>query len=343
MRTFEAETMTDLHKLICDRLVKSTADGLDEFNSIDVQFHNVVAEADSMEWDFDLKDLWLTPSRWTTMVRQYIDPEQFSIWLQNIDEKIGTRDRGISTLRTNSVPPKRQSNGKVTRRWGSCMLALTYKAIPQPQITLYSRTSYLGYIGALDLSVAWMMGRYVARQLGMDMKDLKFVWYNEMMQFHGFKSLAYIFNFAPDLVPYLEKRDLSPKGIAAVNARPGLLMSRKWLQKVRKQYEDDGRMYGDEKYNTFLRIIRRYHTEVRGYDFARQFESVGVNKTEEGKVKKAYAPLASCPVSQLDFEKIGLPLSRVGRKVNLAELETDDREIDEDAPIDLDELEEDDE
>ena len=48
------------------------------------------------------------------------------------------------------------------------MIAISYKAQPRPQITLYSRTSYLGYIGALDLSVAWMCGKYIATALGID-------------------------------------------------------------------------------------------------------------------------------------------------------------------------------
>ena len=37
------------------------------------------------------------------------------------------------------------------------MLTFSYKALPQPHITMHSRTSYLGYLGALDMSVGWRL------------------------------------------------------------------------------------------------------------------------------------------------------------------------------------------
>lgn len=306
-RVFHEATMSDLHKAVGKQLLTAKAADLDFYSSVDTQLHNVVAEADSMEWDFDLKDLWLTSARWTTMVRQYLDPEQVQIMMKNVAEKIGRKHRGIAAMRTKAVPAKLQNNGKVTRRWGSCMLAISYKAIPQPQITLYSRTSYIGYLGAMDMSVAWMIGRYIAEMLDLEMEDMRFVWYNEMAQFHGFKSLAFIFNYFPQLVPLVEKRELPETKLAEVMSRPGLKLARNWLQRTRRQYEDEGRMYGIEKYNTYLRIVRRYHTEVRGYEYAQQFASPAINRTERGTIKKAYAPLPSLPIENLDLRKIGLP------------------------------------
>jgi len=196
MHTYSTPTMTDLHREMCQSLILASPEELDVISSVDTQIHNVIGQAESMEWEFDLKSMWLTPSRWTMMTRQYLDPEELRAWIDVVTSKIGLIGRGTAVLRTRIVKPRGGAatghTNKETRRWGSCMLALSYKAKPVPQITLHSRTSYLGYIGALDLSVAWMIGRYLARAMSVDVSIFKFVWMIESIQWHNFKSLAYM-------------------------------------------------------------------------------------------------------------------------------------------------------
>lgn len=324
MRAYRAATLTSLHDAMCGKLVASTPDQLDVISSVDVQIHNVVAEAQSLAWDFDMKSMWLTKSRWSMMVRQYLEPEEVKAWLDQCTTKIGTRGRGIAVLRTKTVKPRGGAatghTNKETRRWGSCMLALSYKARPRPQITLYSRTSYLGYIGALDLTVAWMLGKYLAHELGINVEDLSFVWFNEAIQWHNFKSLAYLLNHTDE-----DKRDhyrrlmiepaaeLTSDEKKLIKAYPGLLLSRKWLSKVIKE-DREGKTYGDMTYNTYRRIRRRWHTEVHGLEFAQQFEGWSYYKKgdREGEKKeffKAYGPLPSVHCSTLDLSPIGMPLN----------------------------------
>lgn len=237
-RIFKAQTLTELHDLLCESLVEATKDELDVISTVDVQIHNVIAECESMEWDFDLKDMWLTKSRWSMMLNQYIDPEELEAWIAQVTGKIGLKKRGICVMRTKTVKARGgEATGhtnKETRRWGSCMLAISYKARPAPQITLYSRTSYLGYIGALDLTVAWIIARTLADAMGTDVSKFRFVWMNEAVQWHNFKSLAYLLNH-PDkkkrkryrrLMIKSEKK-LKPEEIAELNAKPGMLLSRK--------------------------------------------------------------------------------------------------------------------
>lgn len=327
MITFQAKTMTQLHDDMCTYLVHAEADNLDVISTVDVQRHNVLAEADSMDWDFDMKDMWLTPSRWTMMINQYLDPEELTAWVERCTAKIGKKGRGIAVMRTKTVAARGGAatghTNKETRRWGSCMLALSYKALPSPQITLYSRTSYLGYIGALDLTVAWMAGKYLADAMGMDVKDIKFVWMNEAIQWHNFKSLAFLLNH-PD--PKRRKayrrlmmkptKKLKPKEVEQLKNSPALELSRKWLAKV-IQEDKDGRTYGDMTYNTFRRIVRRYHTEVHGLEYAQQFEGwsrwkAGPKKGKKKEFFKAYGPLPSKTNHQLDFsalEKKGASLA----------------------------------
>jgi hypothetical protein len=317
--------MTDLHEKLCQTLVHSPPEKLDVITSVDVQIHDTMAEAMTMDWEFDLRTMWLTKSRWSTMARQYIDPEQMEIFLEKITAKMGPKGRGIAALRTNVVSSRGGTTNKETRRWGSCMLAITYKSVPAPQITLYSRTSYLGYLGALDMTVAWMVGKYVAKELGLDMGEMRFVWHNEAMQFHNFKSLAYLFNSNDP-----EKRELYRHCLIAKKAEltreeklyiiksPALRLSRNWMQKVVAEDEAE-KTLGDMSYNTYRRIRRRYHTEVHGIDYAREFEGWSYYKKDQGDHKigdqkeffKAYAPLPATPVSSLDFSAIGMPLAGV--------------------------------
>src|SRR5262245_11988822 len=155
--------MTEMHAGLCDKLALAPAETLDMVTSVDVQIHNAIAQADRMEWDFDLKNLWLTKSRWSMMVRQYLDPVELVNWINKTAQLINWGGRGISMMRTKVVQPRggKAMGNKESRRWGSCMLAISYKAMPAPQITLYSRTSYLGYLSGMDLSVAWMCGNYL--------------------------------------------------------------------------------------------------------------------------------------------------------------------------------------
>jgi len=325
MRTYTAPTLTELHDLLCDSLITAKEGELDVISTVDVQIHDVIAEAESMDWDFDLKSMWLTKQRWSMMVRQYIDPEELEAWIGQCTGKIGTKGRGIATMRTKVVKPRGGAatghTNKETRRWGSCMLSISYKAKPKPTITLMSRTSYLGYIGALDLTVAWMCARYLAKEMKIDVSDISFVWMNSAIQWHNFKSLAYMLNHHDQNMRKQYRRYLMEDSSAltgvekrAILSSPAIKLSRKWLRKV---ISDDraGRTYGDMTYNTFRRIVRRFHTEVMGEDYAKKFEGWSYYKKgpKEGEQKeffKFYGLLPSVKADSLDFSPIGMPITR---------------------------------
>ena len=313
--------MTELHDKLCDRIIHAEADELDVISGVDVQMHNVIAEAESMEWDFDLKNLWLTPSRWTMMIRQYVPREGVIEWIEKCTKHIGTSGRGIAMLRLNEVKPRggEAFGNKQSRRWGACMLAVSYKAIPRPQITLYSRTSYLGYLSGLDLSVAWMCGKYLAGELGLKMEDISFVWMNEAMQYHNFKSMAYLLNHPdPELrrkyrrwIRFSEAKLRDIGDWDYVNSRPAIKLSRSWMQKLILM-DQQGLTLGDMTYNTYRRIRRRYHTEVLGYERAQEFEGwsyfkKGPRLGEQKEFFPAYKPLSSVKIDDLDFKGIHLP------------------------------------
>lgn len=303
---YSADTMSDLHEKICQSLAYGPAAEMDMVTSVDVQKHNVFAIADSMEWDFDLSDLWLTKSRWTTMVRQYINPVALETWLNSCEAKLRGRKRGVSVMRTNEVqqrtsPTKNGDAQRVWRAWGSCMLAIGYRALPRPQITLHSRTSYLGYIGALDMSVAYVCGKMIAERVGIAVEDIQFVWHLEAAQFHGFKSLAYLLDNddAREEFMAIQVGDgTSERDKKLRRTQPGLYISRKWMNSFEKE-DAEGKLYGDMNFGQTRRIRKRYHTQVLGYDYGEPFEGGGHNSASQNK---RFKPLPSVPADKLTFD-----------------------------------------
>jgi len=319
MYTYQAPTLTKLHEEMCESLVTASLDQVDMVTTVDVQRHGIIASTNSMDWDFDLKSMWLTKSRWTMMCRQYLDPGELEAWIEAVPSKIGLDGRGTAVIRTKIVKPRGGAatghTNRESRRWGSCMLTISYKALPTPTISLHSRTSYLGYIGALDLSVAWMVARYLANEMDVDVSTFKFVWYNESIQWHNFKSLAFLLS-NPNVEMRTFYRRLLIKPLSKlgdteqdhIRNSPALRLSRKWLRKV-MQEDADGLTYGDMTYNTYRRIRRRWHAEVLGVEKAKSF--AGWSYDNEGEPKeffKHYDPLPSIPINTLDFRCLGLPL-----------------------------------
>lgn len=339
MRTYEADTLTELHEQMTKSLLFAHSHELDHISNVDVAIHDVMGYAHTMDWAFDLKSMWLTKSRWTMMARQYIDPEELVAWIEKVTGHIGTKGRGIAVMRTKIVKPRGGAatghTNKETRRWGSCMLNLSYKALPRPTITLHSRTSYLGYIGALDLSVAWMAAKYLGHELGLDPKSFAFVWHIEAIQWHNFKSLAWMLNHVdPEQRTAYRRLLIKPESKLTFDEQelikdaPAVEMTRVWLRKMMLS-DARGETYGDMNYNTYRRIRRRWHTEVLGYEKAQTFEGwsvykIGPNEGERKEYFKAYLPLPSVDIHTLDFTGLKLPFGKGYGMEFAGEIEEDD-------------------
>lgn len=316
---YHADDVTDLHETVANKLAYGHSKDMDMITSVDVQQHNVTLMADRFEWDFDLRDLWLTKSRWTTMIRQYINPVAFETWVATAGKKLKGRKRGVSILRTNEVqmrqsPTKDGSATRTWRNWGSCMLAIGYRAMPTPQITLHSRTSYLGYIGALDLSVAYIAAKHIGEAVGVKPEDMQFVWHLEAAQFHAFKSLAWLLDDDDARLDFMAlevgKDELRDK--VTRKQTPGLYISRKWMNEFQRN-DADGLTYGDMSFGQTRRLRKRWHTEVLGYDYGEPFEG-GPHKSrsQNNRFKK----LPSCPVDTLNFDQLFSAAARRSTRVN---------------------------
>jgi hypothetical protein len=337
IHVFNATDPVDAHDKLCETLMFGDQPDRDYdwTHGTEVGLHNVAIHAKTIEFDYDLKRLWVPPSRWTIMVRQYIDP----LWLDDALDKIaermagrysGKKGRGIAVVRTGEHDIRedemlagidadhddivylktRMVQGKgtgraVRRRWGSCMLNLSFRANPKPTISLHSRTTYFGYLALVDMAVAQAFAYECSGATGIPVPDMEFVWTLDLAQFHGFRSLAWCL-MDEEIRSMLEadvdnRFDFSPR-IKAGN-QPGY---RKALDGYERILRSDraGVLYGDESFSSFARIRRRFHTEVYGVEYAEQFTGGTRNRNGKGP----FPPLPSCMVSSLDFTVLQGPV-----------------------------------
>lgn len=295
------------HDAMCEQLIWGDNTGAkpdyDWTHGTEVGLHNVSIHCDTIDFNHDLKRLWVPPSRWTMMVRQYIDPIALEDNLAKIEERMsgpkygGGQGRGIAVLRTRLVQGKGTGRG-VRRRWGSCMLNLSFRATPVPTVTLNSRTTYFGYLALVDLAVARTYASYCAEIRGIDVSDIEFVWHLDLAQFHGFRSLAWMLGndeIRADMDENVDNRLEFP-----ARRQPGNQVGyRKALDGYARILKSDraGTLYGDESFSSFARVRRRFHTEVFGPEYAAQF--AGGTRNRGGKA--SFDVLPNLMVHDLDF------------------------------------------
>lgn len=292
------EDAWSLHEGMCERLMFGDAPGVDYdwTHGTEVGLHNVLLGAKSFAYDFDLRRFWLARSRWNKMVREYIDPQALNDCLDMICSNLIGKGRGIAVLRTRLV--KSTGTGRaVRRRWGSCMLNLSFRSNPVPTVSLNSRTTYFGYLAAMDIAVAHAFARAVGDNLGIDPSDMQFVWKLDLAQFHGFRSLAWPLgddDIRQQMDADVDNRSAFSPKIARGN-QPGY---RKALDGYARIIASDrkGTLYGDESFQSFCRARRRYHTEVHGVEYAERFSG----GTRYG-AKGPFSPLPSVRSSELDL------------------------------------------
>jgi len=190
----------------------------------------------------------------------------------------------------------RSAGNATTRSLGSCMLSVSFSLQPVPTILLHSRTGYLGYLSPLDWSVAWHAARWATASLGMEPTEFRFQWFAETIQYHRFRTIA--FALGDDA-----ERHNFKKAVAQAK-RDGVLpeyvaLHRNWEQYQKWLRADKaGITYnGLSNYRSSQRPRKRFHSQVRGYEYAQQFADPG---------EKAFPVLKPLDVKALTFRPIGL-------------------------------------
>lgn len=313
------------HNQMCERLIwGDNTDGIDYdwTHGTEVGLHNVAIHCDTIDYNYNLKKLWVPSTRWTMMVRQYIDKGALEDCLAKIEERMsgayaGRKGRGIAVLRTRLVQGKGTGRG-VRRRWGSCMLSLSFRANPEPTVVLHSRTTYFGYLALVDITVAQAFAKECAEVTGIPLEKIQFVWYLELAQFHGFRSLAWMLT-DPEIKAEMDE-SVDDRLSWSAYRKPGNQVGwRKALDGYARILKSDraGTLYGDESFSSFARVRRRFHTEVYGTEYTKQFE--GGTRNRGGKAGFPVLP-------DLWTSGLGLKMPLAGRGSDIEWLEDEDEE-----------------
>lgn len=306
LNTFTFSDPLAMHEAMCKKFMTGRfGTDFDWAMGTEVGLHNVTIGCESIDFRANLKDLWIPPSRWSMMVRQYIDPFALEDNLAKIEERMsgsfaGRKGRGIAVLRTRLVQGKGTGRG-VRRRWGSCMLNLSYENVPVPTVRLTSRTTYFGYLALVDVAVARAYAARCAEITGTPLANIQFVWTLNLAQFHGFRSLAWVLGNDKRRALVESKMDdrLSWPSRQVEGNRIGF---RKVMDGYARILKSDraGVLYGDESFSSFARVRRRFHTEVYGEEYAAQF--LGGTRNRGGK--GAFPPLPDTWTDELDFSPL---------------------------------------
>ena len=257
----DAPDMDELWYAINDNILWAKKGDLAYWSSLDTMQEDCLYRADSCKYTLDMgQELWLTPVRWTTLINQYIDPNALMTFLDRI-KQIGHKGRGIVAMNTKDVKATVvDDNPRANRRkFGGCMRMVVYRNFPSPTISLYSRTSYLGYIGGLDMMVAHKIAEQIAIIKELKLSDIAFRWHLELAQMHGFKSMSYILTSSEENSDALQMTDKKfEKEYGPIADYPTWKLVRNWWKRI-KRHDEQGLTYDDMKYGAEIRIRRRYH------------------------------------------------------------------------------------
>lgn len=332
LHSFTYPDAVTMHDAICRRMMfGSMGKHFDWIGSPEVGMSNVQIGLESFDYDFNFAEAFQQSTRWRLMVRQYINPDQLDWALGMVEAHLGKKPgvkqrinqkRGIATVRLNPVDEwdpdeddydqagselstnlvgSRKTGTRTARRWGSCMLNMTYRISPRPTVTLNSRTTYFGMLAMMDVTVAHVFGKMCNAITGFSMADTQFVWNINLAQWHGFRSLAWALtdnDARAKLEAHYEQRDKHKA------TRPGFYRSLTGYRRLAR-LDDEGVLYGDEKFASALRMRKRFHTEIHGPEYAAQFAG-GTLHPDWGRPFEKLPDLWS---STLDFKPIGRPLN----------------------------------
>lgn len=231
---------------------------LDWKGSSETYSYSNVLKAESMAFKFDVgRDLSLNRSRFTTLQRAYLHPDDLDAFLDRvakIGSRGGTASRGVLTTMT--VRQKQGSKGRYAN--GPCIMSYGWRGGhrgPPPTISLHSRTSYLTYMGGMDLALCNVLARVISERVDIPLADIRFEWFSDALMTHNYKQAPYVMAHRQDLLtPAARKRFPS-------ETHPSLkLLRREWdimLDKIDTPLEE-------EKWGARRRVWRRYREFLIG-------------------------------------------------------------------------------
>ena len=240
---------------------------------IGTNLNNVILESETMAYEFDLREVWLNPSRWTRLTREYLDGPETTEFIKR--SRIILGDKGRNGVITN-VHFKHVTRSDRKHKWGNCLLAATFRGSDRndkviPTLTIHSRVSYNAYMLGLDMALVHVLAREITEG---SPERIRLQWHFDVLQLHSFKCLPYLYT-QPDLMKVLtEPQDESLWDL------PTWKSIERWWGKV-LEFEREGKTVDEELYGPFKRIRRRYEEYQNGI----LVPSVTVDELDFGKVE----------------------------------------------------------
>jgi len=255
---------------------------VDLYLGIGTNLYNVILEVESADYDFNFRELWLNKARWTRLIREYIDPVDLTLFVQNAREIFTDKNKGGKGVITNMPFRPVERRGDLRRhKWGNCLMAATFRGSPsssvRPTLTIHSRVSYNGYMLGMDMGLVHVL----AREISPDPSLIRVQWHLDVTQLHSFKCLPYLYT-QPDLMKVLSDRD---KLEEYAETYPTWKSISRWWWKV-LEFEESGKTVAEEIYGPFRRIRKRYEEYQNGI----LVPSVHTSELTFEKLGEAYAP-----------------------------------------------------
>lgn len=215
----KSKTLTDLWHGANEKLLFAKAEDLDWAAGATTGINDNLLMAESMEFDFDVADLWLTRHRFTKLQRDYLDYEILGDWIegpcstQKMPRNLSRRGTVTGySCRVHGV--KSHGGRKDNYTWGNCIMGFTFRPIGEKDqkqrgiFTMHSRTSYVCYMAGLDLALCYVIAKKIAEVRGEDVRDYGFRWHIDSLQWYSIKAMAYVHTY--DLVEEFQNREKYP-------------------------------------------------------------------------------------------------------------------------------------
>lgn len=225
--------------------------------------------ADSMAYEFDLgRELWLTKSRFTSLKRDYIEPTRLDYLRKQVEE---LPDRRVATAQMMCRIKGERSHGDnwISYKWGNCVFAFAFRTEPEPEFSMFSRTTLITRMGGMDLALAYHVAKEIAEVRDEDVEDYKFAWYVSTLYHSSLHAMPYFYAHGHHLNMY----DWDPQDYPVMKA-------------MHRQLEYNDRLDKEER-------VIKHGTRERLRKQRRKFQA-----DEDAQIA------VPCPVDSLDLDSL---------------------------------------
>ena len=255
-----APTLTTMWETTCSRMFFAKS-GIVRGSSMTMAYDHLL-KAESMAYEMDVwYDLHLTKSRFPVLQRTYLNLEEYEDFLVRCRNVL--KEKGAVTKLT-AVPhkPRGINRTKKTGNYahGGCILGWgfrVHKPTGQPILTMHSRTSYIMYLGALDLALCYCMAKEIGAELGFKVEDFGFRWFSDCLAVAHMQSVSYVWN-RPDLMEAIRNPRKFPDA-----EYPTIKLMRSTIRSFIKK-KKEGFTPEQEKYAQLMRYRKRWEARVDG-------------------------------------------------------------------------------